>query len=141
MENIHETQGDLRVEILEQLYDLFRYSLSGEFDKMREMHWGGPEFTKIGAKDTVGISNFEEAMRVDEYAFDRISDAQFYIDNLHLVSVDSVVIAVFLLKVRGKFAPLLQEVETQRRATIVFVETPEGRKILHKHFSGMPMSF
>jgi hypothetical protein len=132
---------NIRIEVLDQLYDLFKFSLEHAFDKVREMHWTGPEFTKIGATDALGISNYEEAMRIEKYSFDRIKNGQFYIEDFHISKIDNVIITCFVLKVSGIYLPLNREMESKRRSTVVFVETPKGRKIIHKHFSAFPMTF
>ena len=141
-EKLGETEDrELRLRLLDTLYDLFQASLSHDFEAVKSLHWHGSEFTKIGATDALGISNYEEAMELEKHSFSNIENGQFFIDDFHYTQIDRVIVTAFILKVRGVYKPITKDMESRRRATVVFVETPSGLKIIHKHFSSFPIAF
>jgi len=140
-EVVKDEDRELKLKILDMLYDLFKASLNHEFELVKDLHWNGEEFTKIGATDALGISNFYEAMELEKHAFANITNGRFFIDDFHYTKIDRVIVTVFILKVSGVYKPIAKDMESQRRATVVFFETPDGLKILHKHYSAFPIAF
>ena len=128
---VHGTSSDAGVAISRRLDEIWAAAAARDFERLESFHLYGPAFTSF--KDAEVRSDAAANAAGERAFFDLVEAPKVAMNDLAIAVYGSVGIATF----NGHFTATIHGAPAglDQQATMVFVDSGDGWKLVHEHFS------
>lgn len=131
-----------RHEVISTIYAIFEAGKNKDLTSLSNFHMQSDMFSKFDEFPPYSRQNYEQAIVYEHAAFVNLSDYQYKIQDLKVDMLGDIAIATFYLDYSGVFVNDYsfegKSYSSRSRVTMVLVNTDNGWKIVHEHFSQFP---
>lgn len=120
-------------QISKAVHDIFQAAKEKDIQRMAASHLYGPKFSKFDDWEPMTRQDALAVEKAEAEAFQSMDEFNFEINDLKVDVFGDFAIATFHIPYQLRVGK--DEMATKARGTMVFLQTKDGWKIVHEHFS------